>query len=127
MWIFFLVYTGHGHERWSWIKFYGMILLCGGTFFYLWLDLKFQKDKDQSEGSEEIDITTNWDSEEEEELLSYRAKTNKLIGKYKRSKRKFSTEDSAQTNSYIASTMNTTIENTPQRSMKDHTVTGKSM
>lgn len=42
MWIFFLIYPGEGHERWSWTKFAGMIFLVVGIVFYIWLDVNHE-------------------------------------------------------------------------------------
>ena len=50
LWIFFLIYPGHGHEDWSWLKFTGMVFLIAGTVFYIWLDMNHQDE-------EKIDIS----------------------------------------------------------------------
>lgn len=38
MWIFFMLYPGHGHEDFNWIKMIGMLLLAIGTVWYIRLD-----------------------------------------------------------------------------------------
>ncbi len=40
MWIFFMLYPGHGHEDFNWIKMIGMLLLAIGTIWYIKLDFK---------------------------------------------------------------------------------------
>lgn len=35
MWVFFLLFQGHGHEEWSWLKALGMFFLGFGTLYYI--------------------------------------------------------------------------------------------